>query len=180
MNRFLRITGECALMLASVLALTSCEQINGSVCVDWAPVNIYITATDADGNSIISPDMPGMSLIFMEDTFTVRDQEDIYSDIYTKAYLAIPSGLFAEPYAEEDGETLYRLNFGQIDGAADMDEDILLSWPDGSRDIIHYHCSDHKESKHPRCNRSWKLNGVSHEGNMFTFTGKSASSVPDK
>ena len=29
--------------------------------LDWAPVNVYIEAVDTDGNSIISPDMPGTS-----------------------------------------------------------------------------------------------------------------------
>ena len=48
-----------------------------------------------------------------------------------------------------------------------------LSWPDGSTDVIHYHCSDHREGKNPRCNRSWKLNGQPHEGSHFHFTGKS-------
>ena len=71
------------------------------------------------------------------------------------------------------GVTLYRLNFGEIDGADDMDEDILLQWPDGSRDVIHYHCGNHRYGKNFGCDRSWKLNGEPHDGSLFTFTGKS-------
>ncbi|MBO4656553.1 MAG: hypothetical protein J5639_02150 [Bacteroidales bacterium] len=54
-----------------------------------------------------------------------------------------------------------------------MDEDIVLKWPDGSKDTIHYHCSDHTSRPPIECNRWLKLNGVSHEGCTFTFTNKS-------
>lgn len=139
--------------------------------VDWAPVNVYIEAADADGNSIVSPDMPGMSLTFRGETYTVIDADSV-ARARTKAYLAIMDGLVARSYMEEDGQTVYRLVFGEIDGAEDMDEDLVLNWPDGSKDVIHYHCSDHKEGRNPKCNRSWKLNGKKHSGNTFSFSGK--------
>ena len=116
--------------------------------------------------------MPGMTLTFKGETYTVKDVED-KSNPETKAYLAIMEGLLAVPQYEINGKTVYRLVFGEIDGAADMDEDIVLNWPDGSKDVIHYHCSDHREGRHPKCNRSWKLNGSEHEGNTFRFSGKS-------
>ena len=72
------------------------------------------------------------------------------------------------------GKGVYYLVFGEIDGASDMDEDIVLCWPDGSKDEIHYHCSDHRIWPEPKCNRSWKLNGENHEGNVFQFVGKSS------
>jgi hypothetical protein len=158
---------------SAAILLTGCEKIlGGDWIVDWAPVNIYIEAVDADNNSIISPEMPGMTLTFKGETYTVKDVEDKYNP-ETKAYLAIMEGLLAVPQYEVNGKTVYRLVFGEIDGAADMDEDIVLNWPDGSKDVIHYHCSDHREGRHPKCNRSWKLNGSEHEGNTFRFSGKS-------
>jgi len=150
----------------SCFILTGCE--NDDYIVDWAPVNLYIYATDSVGNSIIQPDMPGMTLTYKGETYTVKDR----NEVQTRAYLATLYGL----YAQKDYDTYsagYRLVFGEIDGAADMDEDIILNWPDGSTDTIHYHCSDHKERKNPTCNRSWKLNGKPHDGNYFRFTGKS-------
>ena len=157
------------LLMAALIAAPACESIMGNYIVDWAPVNLYITATDAAGNSIISPDMPGMTLTFQGKTYPVRNWDDRRKEaIPTKAYLAVLDGLFAQPYATS-GERLYRLWFGEIDGALDMDEDILLKWPDGSEDTIHYHCSDHREGRTPKCNRSWKLNGKKHSGNAFHF-----------
>ena len=161
-----------AFAASTAILLTGCEKILGGWIVDWAPVNIYIEAVDADNNSIISPEMPGMTLTFKGETYTVKDVEDKYNP-ETKAYLAIMEGLLAVPQYEINGKTVYRLVFGEIDGAADMDEDIVLNWPDGSEDVIHYHCSDHREGRHPKCNRSWKLNGSEYEGNTFRFSGKS-------
>lgn len=157
-------------VLAGILAAGGCEAIEDDWIIDWAPVNIYITATDSDGNSIISPDMPGMSLTFKGETYTVKDWATRHQSVETRLYLAILSGLFAQPSQNNDGT--YRLYFGEIDGAADMDEDIVLIWPDGSKDTIHYHCSDHRGGRNADCKRSWKLNGKKYDGPIFKFTGK--------
>ena len=147
--------------------LIGCEN-NESYIVDWYPVEIYIYADDAEGNSIIQPEMPGMSLTFKGETYTVKDWKKRDEELQTRAYLARLYGLYAQNYSADT--TAYRLYFGEIDGAADMDEDIVLTRPDGSKDVIHYHCSDHKEGKNPKCNRSWKLNGQKHSGSEFHFT----------
>lgn len=158
---------------AVMISLSGCNrQSEEMLIVDWSPVNIIIEATDSDGNSIISPEMPGMTLTYKGETYQVKKLHD-RNEIQTKAYLAILFGLYAEPVSDSEGNTTYRLCFGEIDGAADMDEDIILNWPDGSEDTIHYHCANHRVSPKPQCDRSWKLNGEKHEGNIFRFTGKS-------
>ena len=162
-------------LMGTMLGVCACDKLltGEDYIVDWTPVTINIVATDAAGNSIISPDMPGMSLSFKGKTYTVRPWEE-YAMAPTKAYMAVLRGLFAKQETE-NGVTEYILWFGEIDGAADMDEDIVLSWPDGSTDSIHYHCSDHKEGKHPSCKRSWKINGTEFEGSTdptFIFSGK--------
>lgn len=153
-----------------LLVTGSCEVIpDDGWLVDWSPVDVIIEAVDAGGNSIISPDMPGMSLTFKGETYTVKTRQPEYK-LPTKAYLAIMYGLIATPWVvDEEGNQQYRLVFGEIDGAKDMDEDLILNWPDGSKDVIHYHCSDHREGRNPRCNRSWKLNGKEHDGVVFKF-----------
>ena len=159
----------CMALLVGLFSLSACEDFYGDLIVDWAPVSIYIEAVDADNHSIISPEMPGMSLCFQGTTYTVKTE----AEAETRAYFARMKGLIAVPQQTESGDTVYQLVFGEIDGAKDMDEDITLTWPDGSTDVIHYHCSDHKEGRHPSCDRSWKLNGEKHEGGPFLFTGKS-------
>jgi hypothetical protein len=159
------------LIVLAVLA-TGCEKYfgGGNWIVDWSPVTVRIEAVDANGNSIISPCMPGMTLTFKGETYDVRAKE-----APTKDYLPHMYGLVACPNLDDDATAPYVLLFGEIDGALDMDEDLILNWPDGSRDVIHYHCSDHYSGPHAHCNRSWKLNGEKHDGSIFRFTGKSLS-----
>lgn len=166
-----KITYFYLTIILAGMVFSSCDKLLGEYEVDWAPVNINIEAVDNDGNSIISPEMQGMTLTFKGETYEVLDAEKYYETPQTKAYLAILHGLFAVPMYEVEGKTVYRLQFGEIDGAADMDEDIVLNWPDGTTDTIHYHCSDHRE-RNLKCKRSWKLNGKAHEGNTFRFSGK--------
>ena len=54
------------IVLSGLLLATGCEKWSEEDrieeedwIVDWAPVEIFITATDDEGKSIISPDMPG-------------------------------------------------------------------------------------------------------------------------
>ena len=62
------------LALAGLVFATSCEGIiPGGLIVDWTPVEITIEAYDAAGNSIISPEMPGMTLTFKGTTYEVTD-----------------------------------------------------------------------------------------------------------
>jgi hypothetical protein len=159
---------SCALVLSALL-MTGCGLLD-PVIVDWNPVNVFIEAVDAEGNSILSPDMPDMTLTFKGETYPVTEGY-FPANPPTRMYLPTMYGLVAQAY-EVDGQTVYRLCFGEIDGAADMDEDILLHWPDGSEDVIHYHCSNHRTWPSVNCKRTWKLNGDKHEGGTFRFTGK--------
>ena len=163
---------------ALALALCGCDDpIIDNPIVDWTPVNIYIYATDSQGHSIIQPDMPGMTLTFQGKTYSVKDKDAYYDSIRTKAYFAVMRGLLAEPVDTTANPKVYRLSFGEIDGAADMDEDITLNWPDGSTDVIRYHCSDHNEYK-LTVKRTWKLNGKDHDGGVFHFSDKSLKPIP--
>ena len=160
----------CCIWLLSALLMTGCEGL-GPVIVDWNPVHIFIEAVNDEGDSILSPDMPDMTLTFQGKTYHVT--EGYYPvNPPTRDYLPEMYGLVAQAMYEVDGQTVYRLCFGEIDGSADMDEDILLHWPDGTEDVIRYHCSNHRTWPSVDCKRSWKLNGEEHEGGTFHFTGK--------
>lgn len=174
------------ILVLGVMLSSGCQLIHPYI-VDWYPVNITIEAVDDNGNSIIEPVMPGMTLTFQGETYEVRGAEE-YAYPVTKTYLPIMRGLLAVPKENSGEQPIYRLIFGEIDGGADMDEEIVLSWPDGTKDIIQYHCSNHREWPSPKCDRKWKLNGKGHEGSTFHFQGKkpasnintSASGTPDE
>ena len=91
---------------ALALIMCGCEKNNGMI-VDWSPVNIEIYATDSQGNSIISPDMPGMTLTFQGETYTVQD-----GPMHTKAYLAQMYGLYTQAIDTTASPRQYKLCFG--------------------------------------------------------------------
>lgn len=150
------------LAMTALLAI-SCDV--ESYEVDWVPVNLYIYADDADGNNLIEEEMDGMTLTYKGKTYEVT------TCVSTRALPAHMYGLVFQNSKDYSNSTTApnRLVFGEIDGAANMDEDIVLTWPDGSKNTIHYHCSNHKEGRHPSCKRTWKLDGKAHEGCEFKF-----------
>lgn len=155
----------CIMLIAACIGLQACSDEEEVFEVDWAPVNLYIYAENADGNDLIKEEMEGMTLTYKGETYEVTTRES------SRAYLAHMYGLVFQDAKEYSNVPAApnRLVFGEIDGEADMDEDIVLTWPDGSKNTIHYHCSDHKEGHNPSCQRTWKLDGKEHEGNEFKF-----------
>ena len=94
-----------------------------------------------------------------------------YTMPQTKAYAARLYGLFlsTEKQLLNRGNDDFVLYFGEIDGEDDMDEDLVITWPDKTKDTIHYHCSKHNERK-MSCDRSWKLNGKANDSAIFVIT----------
>lgn len=160
-------------LMLSLTAFTSCEKIGEGWIVDWTPVSILIRVTDGDGADLLDPANPdnmidGTTITFKGETYEASRQwyetGKPYEMPATKAILARLYGLFLVN-SETAGFSLY---FGEIDGAEDMDEYLVVTLPDGNAGTIHYHCSKHNERK-VSCDRRWKFNGKKHDGNIFTF-----------
>lgn len=119
--------------------------------VDWAPVNLYIYVSDNEGNDLLDPDgtefIAGMLSVEFKGSSYMRKPS-------SKAYLAILDGF----ELKQDAHGVWFVQFGEIDGAAEYDDDIIVRWSDEDKDIIHYTCDSHNERK-LSCRRSWKLNG---------------------
>lgn len=152
-------------LAVTAFAVSSCNDDEGNYIVDWAPVNLYIYAKDANGNDLVKKDMEGMTLTFKGETYAVTTRPS------TRYYATHMNGLVFQEGKEYSKSTTApnRLVFGEIDGSADMDEVFVLMWPDGSKNIIQYHCSNHEGGSNPSCKRIWKLDGKSHEGSEFKF-----------
>ena len=137
------------------------DSSNGLI-TEWAPVNILISVRDRQGADLLDPERSdsyfrNASIQYKGETYPARLEGDAGSRVYIASiygyYLIYQGG--------------WKLIFGEIDGAVDMDEDLILSWPDGTKDIIHYHCGKHNTKK-MTCERTWKLNGVA-AYNPFTL-----------
>lgn len=176
-----------ATLLVALLSFISCENGNDNDedeywIVDWSPVTLLINVQDVAGSNLLDPDNPaniidGTSITFQGKTYEAcRDWYDSqmpFSMPETKAYLSTLYGLYlyqSNWSLPECTDTVFSLYFGEIDGADDMDEDLVITWPDKTTDIIHYHCSDHKNNKSASCNRYYKLNGKKQDSSTFTIT----------
>lgn len=164
------------LVLSAVLmiSLASCGEApdDRGLCVDWYPVHIFLKVTDVNGADLLDPENPdnmidGTSITFKGETYEASRQwyetGRMFERPSTKVVDTYLYGLFL--IKELEG---FRLIFGEIDGAADMDEDLLVTLPNGTTGVIHYHCSNHNVRK-LSCDRSWKFNGSESEGNIFSF-----------
>lgn len=169
-----------ALTVLGLSTLVSCEEFGEDWIVDWSPVKILIEVHDKDGNDLLDPDNPnnlikGTTINYRGETLEVNtsileyDRETYYAK--TRAYAPEFRGLYLalKNWYQDDGEG-YILCLGEIDGAVNMDEDFVITWADGTQNTIHYHCSDHKEGKHPTCTRWYKLDGKKQDDNRFVLT----------
>ena len=166
------------LILAVLLLPTGCndddlEELLEKPIVDWYPVNVIITLQDSAGNDLLDPSkenslVHGTTLTYKGEKYGVQSIIGQVPATETKAYMARIRGLqldYGKVWISQDVQkTCHFLVFGEIDGAVDMDEDLVVKWPDGSKDVITYHCSDHKVEKQRDgtwlidCKRSWELN----------------------
>ena len=143
--------------------------------VDWYPVELYITVKDMYGNDLLdtlsnSSVAETMTATFQGETYHLRkgyiDETGmpIPYAATTRLYLSTWYGFCLVnhwlvwtnarwDYVKTDDFMIY---VGEIDGAQDMDEDIVLTFPGGVTHTIHYHCSDHKRLD---CTRYFTLDG---------------------
>ena len=181
------IRTSCLLIL-SLLLSAGCSNIvfEDYPTVDWYPVNLIVTVQDEAGNDLLDPALEenyfdGATISFQGKTYEAFELgiNENWQQTPTKMYLARIKGfrlVYDTIYiSESETRECHFLVFGEIDGARDMDEDLILTWPDGSRETFHYHCSDHKVVKKGNsgewdisCKRSWTLNGEEAD-NPFHF-----------
>ena len=158
--------------LILLMSVSACDDNEGRI-VDWAPVSISLTVTDSNnGSDLLNPQnnsniLDGTSLTFKEKTYEVS-YDFINHFEGSKAYMPTMYGLQFDT-VRTNGNVLCRLLFGEIDGGADMDEDLVINWGDGTTDVINYKCSNHNERK-LSCKREWKVNGKKIGGEVRQFT----------
>ena len=144
------------LIMSTVLmvSLTGCE-IGEGVEVDWAPVSIFLRVVDAEGTDLLNPENPnnvidGTSITFKGNTYNASrhwyETGNPFEMPATKAIFAPLYGLFlvnGEMFSNHSETAGFSLFFGEIDGAIDMDEDLVVTLSNGMTGTIHYHCSNH-------------------------------------
>ena len=170
--------------LLGIGSLASCnsDDDSGDWIVDWAPAQMYITVKDMYGNDLLdtlsnSSVTDFITATFQGETYKVRkdyDEQTGFSEL-TRMYFPHWYGfclvnqwlVWSGGHWEMQKTGNYMIYVGEIDGAKDMDEDIVLSFPNGVTHTIHYHCSDHKEGRNSSCNRYYMLDGKRLDSNKI-------------
>lgn len=143
---------------------TAChdEDNPDNIIWDYAPITLYLHATDAEGNNLLDPDYEGnilgrnISATFGDSTYHIYRRE-----AETRYYLAHFYGL----YLWTDIEPC--LTFGEFQGERTYtNESVTIDWQNGQKDVITF---SNKLIKAGKIERSYTLNGKKHEGSDFYF-----------
>lgn len=178
----------------SVMAVTisSCTEVLGiGYEVDWTPVVMDISVRDRYGNDLLNPDYPyniieGSTITFQGSEYAAdceqykkfisssspsEEENNDEQKPATKAILPIMNGFVLMNGEMVGNESIsgFFMRFGEIDGAADMDETLVVKWGDGTTDEIRYVCNKHKEGRNPTCNRYFYLNGTKVSSPKFSL-----------
>lgn len=149
------IAGLLCLLMGCTL--TSCDEISPLKIIDWAPVELYMSVNDADGNNLLEGDtswLEGMSI-----TFNGQTSELDFSPM-TRAYMPEFMGFRLMDSDAYGQKVLY---YGELEGGRDYDnEEFVISWPDGTQDVITY--SRKLNRRKGDATQSWSLNGTKLEG----------------
>ena len=167
----------------AAMCMTGCSDSNNDddddMIVDWGPVVLWMELVDKNGNDLLNPSnevkqYEGATITYLGKTYTVEDHTDILPNtqpkVSTRYLMPTEFGfvLVSKAWTHEGGKGNILL-FGEIDGAKDMDEDLVITWPDGKKNTIRYHCSDHS-NKTLSFNRWYALDGKRQESNRFVIT----------
>ena len=176
-------TGRSSSLMVSCSEGLSDERPWDRLIVDWSPVVLYFEIDDAAGNDLLDPELANKLVEETTITFKGKTYEVSRSwldtgnrrdaSLETRYYMPTMVGLQLIKWSmvrTVETKDRYVLYFGEIDGALEMDEDLVIQWPDGKKNTIHYHCSDHKATeKEITVNRWYSLDGKKTESNLFKF-----------
>ncbi len=117
--------------LLFVMLLAAVGLMVNSCIMDWVPVQIKVYVTDSNGTDLLDPSYEKNLL----DGVTMTYRGDVYQLTATTKYY-MPTFYGFELYTDKDGKNY--LYFGELDGADEYDDDFIITWKDGTQDIIHY------------------------------------------
>lgn len=150
---------KLTIAIIATFGLTSCISLNKEKIWDINPVKIQMEVVDAQGRNLFDETTPG-NWNGSEISATFEGESYTFPTADTKAYLAILYGLYVEPHGGSTGSTYPVLTFGELDGTQERNSDLVISWPDGSEDIISVHREFRwKHNGDPDGETAWKLNG---------------------
>ena len=122
--------------VAMFLGFSACENGNGDMIYDFAPIEIHFTLTGADGEDLLDPATPGTYAdLPVKATYRGKTYEKDVLPPQSRYFLAVLRGIYTTQL--KDGR--YALVFGQLDGSDTYEnETITLEWGDRSVDEVKF------------------------------------------
>lgn len=118
-------------LMILAFAFNSCQKENNEeeVIIDWYPLEVTINLKNQKGENLANPQSQVFFAKNAKANFQGKDYQITYS--LQKAYYA-PT----EFYITQEGENS-KIVFGEIMGHREYDDDITITWGNGTKDIIH-------------------------------------------
>lgn len=150
------------------------------VCVDWAPLELFVYLSDADGNNMLDPeyehayDSANIVLTYEGKEYGVINYlTPIEPQVQPMAYLAV----FDAPYICHDTKGVARLTIGEWGRVDKWDmATVDVAWGDGTTDTFAFsHDFTYNPEYRNDADNGWGytfttqyyLNGESHDGCMY-------------
>lgn len=166
MKKILSLATMFAILLS--MACENIEKDDDYVLIDWAPIQMYIYVSDADGNNLLDPtsdkcyDSTNIILSYNGKQYSVENvlREDYEPQATPFEYLAS----FDNPYIRRDRNGVAFMEVGEWSGNGKWDMcSVEIAWGDGTTDTFAF-SSDYTYNKKYR-------NDSSHNYG-YTFTRK--------
>lgn len=119
-------------LMILAIAFNSCQKEEDNqkdLIIDWYPLNLTINLKNPKGENLANPQSEVFFAKNAKANFQGKDYEISYS--LQKAYYA-PTEFFIT----QEGENS-KIVFGKIMGHKDYDDDITITWENGTKDVIH-------------------------------------------
>ncbi len=133
-------------MLLSLLAsVVSCdkEESEGEeddMIIDWGPIVFQFRAQNSNGDDLLDSASAnfaadGLTIEFKNHTETFKLKSSL-----SKYYMPYYDGIKLRQYDYEGSPYFgqYYIEFGEFNGANNYDDDFIVTWKDGSKDVVHF------------------------------------------
>lgn len=152
-----------ALSVILSLTLPSCNKSDtpdALVAVEWYPIELYIYIQDKDAKDLLNYD----ATYYVGNDFMLTYNGKTYR-METKGTEENPELILGTDRVKQS----HIAYFGTLDGDKEYDTDFILTWKDGTQDVIHF---TRKINDILDTEDQWLLNGeeVEQTGNCGVFT----------
>ncbi len=116
------------------------EDFRNDLIIDWYPIVFHFRAQNSNGDDLLDSTSANFAADGLSIEFKGRVETFKLQSSLSKAYMPYYDGIKLRQYEYEGrphfGE--YYIELGEFDGADNFDDDFIVTWKDGSKDVVHF------------------------------------------